>query len=184
MPSARSFRARPEIRTPTEPGLSRLPLPIGLGAREWRERESNPRRSACKAVLRSHGLPGRNARTRRRARWFPFQGVTECVRLVRFVRAGGVEPLVGRSSGGCTSVVLRACAFSRSWCQGQELHLQHTGSEPASSAGWDTLAGWLRSDSNRYCTRSRRVPSAGGWGTQPVETREANGCAWALALSL
>ena len=26
-------------------------------------------------------------------------------------------------------------------CQGQDLHLQHTGSEPASSADWDTLAG-------------------------------------------
>ena len=118
------FGARPEIRTPMEPGLSRPPLPVGPGARDayrgrgWRERELNPRRSACRAVLRPDGLPGRNGQT-----WF--------------VRAGGVEPLVGRLSCGCTSVVLRARSFS---CQGQDLHLQHTGSEPASSAGWDTLA--------------------------------------------
>ena len=33
--------ARPEIRTPTVPGLSRLPLPVGPGARAWTREESN-----------------------------------------------------------------------------------------------------------------------------------------------
>lgn len=33
-----------------------------------------------------------------------------------------------------------APACELAWCQGQDLHLQHTGSGPASSAGWDTLA--------------------------------------------
>jgi hypothetical protein len=51
------------------------------------------------------------------------------------VGAGGVGPLVCRLSCGCTAVVLRARRY-----QGQDLHLQHTGSGPASSADWDTLA--------------------------------------------
>ncbi len=34
--------AHPGIRTLTVPGLNRLPLPIGLDAREYSRRESNP----------------------------------------------------------------------------------------------------------------------------------------------
>jgi hypothetical protein len=71
MLSARSFRARPEIRTPTLPGLSRQPLPIGLDARfaQTREMESNRRRAGSEpaSLARGSGRSGRGrSRTSRR----------------------------------------------------------------------------------------------------------------------
>ena len=108
-----TFRARPEIRTPNKPGLSRRPLPVGLDALD---------------DAMTFAGPGRRSRTIAPLVQSQRASPEDPGTVVWTVGAGGVGPLVGRLSCGCTAVVLRARRY-----QGQDLHLQHTGSEPASS---------------------------------------------------
>ena len=82
-----AFRARPEIRTPNKPGLSRWPLPVGLDARGVVPGDGlEPSRRWVRASVPRPRIPDRSSG----------------------VGAGGVEPLVSRSSSGRTTVVLRA----------------------------------------------------------------------------
>ena len=82
-----TFRARPEIRTPNKPGLSRWPLPVGLDARAWVPGDGlEPSRRWVRASVPRPRIPEK----------------------LRCVGEGGVGPLVGRLSSGCTTVVLRA----------------------------------------------------------------------------
>ena len=99
-------RARPEIRTPTVPGLSRLPLPVGPGARGWWTREESNlhrpliKRLRCRCATRPSGtavLEGRVALPRlptgslvRRVCWFRHSSVA--------LRRGSSNPSTARQA--------------------------------------------------------------------------------------